>query len=466
MSRVEYDALGSLSIADVEYGIHTQRAVENFAIDEERVSLAVIYAMVEIKQAAAIAHRKSKSYDSQKADAIIHACTRILRGEFDAMFITHPLQGGAGTSAHMNVNEVVANVALEELGLAKGSYDAISPLDDVNRCQSTNDVFPTAMRIAAIRSLRSLAKAITSLQAALVEKEHAWSDVVRLGRTQYMDAVPLTMGQTFGAYAAVIQRDWWRLYKAEERLRTINLGGTAIGTGINADRAYVFAITDALQEITGLGLARSENLIDATQNLDAFAEVSGLVKTAALNLMKIANDLRLLSSGPRGGLGELILQPKQAGSSIMPGKVNPVLLESVVQIALQVCGNDTMITHAVGMGVLELNAFGPLIIDAFLKSANRLRAAARMLENVITELNVDQQRCLDHLERSTAMITLLVPILGYATASRIAKRVLAENTTVNAVLLEEKLLSQSEIDRLFTTVSLVSPGIRRRENHE
>lgn len=465
--RVEVDSLGERSIEDVYYGIHTVRAVENFAIDEERVSLAVIYAMVEIKKAAALTHRKLNAISAQKADSIVLACDRVLTGAFDAMFVTHPLQGGAGTSAHMNVNEVITNIALEELGASKGSYAVLSVLDDVNRSQSTNDVFPTAMRIAAIRALRSLADEMQRLQHALTIKEQAFDDVLRLGRTQYMDALPITMGQTFGAYAAAIQRDRWRLYKAEERLRTINLGGTAIGTGVNADPAYIFTITDFLQEITGLGLARSENLIDATQNLDAFVEVSGLLKTAAVNLMKISNDLRLLSSGPRGGLGEVILEAKQAGSSIMPGKVNPVILESIVQIALQVCGNDQMITQAAGLGVLELNAFGPLIIDAFLKSANRLTKAAWMMRvSVVEGLSVNRERCLTHLENSTALITFLVPILGYPTAARIAKRALDENVTIRAILRDEELFTESELDRLFNPSSLVSPGIRRRETHE
>jgi len=461
--RIEQDSLGELLLGDVYYGIHTLRAARNFDFSAERTSLALIYAMVTIKKAAAKSHRQLKSYDPSLADAISLACDRILTGEFDDQFITHPLQGGAGTSAHMNVNEVVANVALEILGHPKGSYAILDPLREVNLSQSTNDVYPTAMRIAAIRSLRKLADEFASLQSALNHKEQEFAEVLRLGRTQYMDALPITMGQTFSAYASVIQRDRWRLYKAEERLRTINLGGTAIGTGMNADLKFIFLMSDHIQQLTGLGLARSDNLIDATQNLDTFTEVSGLVKTAAVNLMKIANDLRLLASGPRGGFGEIRLPAHQAGSSIMPGKVNPVILESVVQIALTVVGKDLMITQAVGLGVLELNAFGPLIIHSLLDSMDLLAGAAQKLRtHVVTELIVDEERCLEHLENSSALITVLSPILGYEASSDIAKKALQQKKTIRQVLIDEAVFTKDELDELLNPHSLVSPGIKKR----
>jgi aspartate ammonia-lyase len=461
--RLEHDLLGEEILEDVYYGIHTLRALRNFNYDDKRVSLRLITAMVQIKQAAALAHKKLHDFSPEVADAIISACDRILTGEFDASFVTHPLQGGAGTSAHMNVNEVIANVALEILGHPKGSYTIIDPLRDVNMSQSTNDVYPTAMRIAAILALRELEDEYAKLQAAFIQKEQAFEDILRLGRTQYMDALPLTMGQTFSAYASVINRDRWRLYKSEERLRTINLGGTAIGTGMNAESKYIFLVTDLIQDITGLGLARSDNLIDATQNLDGFTEVSGLVKTAAVSLMKITNDFRLLASGPRGGLGELILPAHQAGSSIMPGKVNPVILESIVQICLKIQGNDVIISQAVSLGVLELNAFGPLIIESLLESIELLtKAAEKFRTHVLDGLHVDEKRCLELLNSSNALITALLPILGYDEASRIARRAQTEKRTIQELLLEEKLFTQEELDRYLNPRALVSPGIAKR----
>jgi aspartate ammonia-lyase len=462
-TRKENDLLGEETLEDVYYGIHTLRAKRNFSFDDRTVSLKLIYAMTQIKKAAALAHRKLNDYSPLIADAIINACDKVLSGDFDTSFVTHPLQGGAGTSAHMNVNEVLANIALETLGYPKGRYDIVDPIREINLSQSTNDVFPTAMRIAAIYGLRSLADEYARLQSAFIIKEQAYESILRLGRTQYMDALPITMGQTFSAYASVSNRDRWRLYKSEERLRTINIGGTAIGTGMNADMQYIFMVTDLLQEITGLGLARSDNLIDATQNLDGFLEVSGLVKTAAASLMKIANDFRLLSSGPRGGLQELILPAHQAGSSIMPGKVNPVILESIVQICLKIMGNDQIVTQAVSQGVLELNAFGPLIIHSLLESIELLtQAALKFRTHVLDGLIVDEARCLELVMSSNALVTVLLPIIGYADASRIAKRALDEHRTLNDILLEEGQFSQEEITRFLNPRTLVSPGVAKR----
>ena len=461
--RIEHDLLGEEILEDVYYGIHTLRATRNFDYNDKHVSLRLIYAMVQVKKAAAMAHKKLKDLSPLIADAIIAACDLILTGRFDASFVTHPLQGGAGTSAHMNVNEVVTNVALEILGHPKGSYAIINPLRDVNLSQSTNDVYPTAMRIASIRALRELADEYTKLQASFIVKEQAFENILRLGRTQYMDALPITMGQTFSAYASVVNRDRWRLYKSEERLRTINLGGTAIGTSMNAETKYIFMVTDLIQDITGLGLARADNLIDATQNLDAFVEVSALVKTAAVSLMKIANDFRLLASGPHGGLGELILPAQQVGSSIMPGKVNPVILESIVQICLKIQGNDMVISQAVSLGVLELNAFGPLIIESLLESIELLtRSAQKFRTHVLDGLLVDEQRCLEWVLASNALITALLPILGYDKASQIAKRAQTEHRTCQSLLLEEGLFSQEELDRYLNLRTLVSPGIAKR----
>lgn len=461
--RTEKDFLGEVLLEDNYYGIHTARSASNFDFNQHRTSLELVYAIVQIKKAAALANKKIGLLDSKKCDMIVFACDQILAHRYDDQFITHSLQGGAGTSANMNVNEVIANVALENMGFKKGNYAILSPIDDVNMSQSTNDVYPTAMKIAAIFALRELADEFALLQKNFIEKEQRTGHILHLGRTQYMDALPLSWGQTFSAYASVINRDRWRLYKVEERLRTINLGGTAIGTGINAPQKYIFAVTDLIQEITGLGLARSENLIDATQNLDVFVEVSGLIKTAAVSLMKIANDFRLLNSGPHGGLNELTLPAHQAGSSIMAGKINPVIPESIVQIALKVQGNDSIITSAVSLGVLELNAFGPLIIDALLESMTLLKGAAKkMWTHILDGLVINEAVCLEHLERSTALITILNPILGYETTSHIISKANRDNKTVRTVMLEEGLFSEEELNRYLDSQSLISPGIIKR----
>lgn len=315
-----------------------------------------------------MANMHLKQLEKDKAQAIMTACDEILAGEFVDQFVVDPLQGGAGTSTNMNVNEVVANRAIELLGSTKGNYDLIHPLNDVNMSQSTNDVYPTALRIAAIRELRNTAEAFAELQEAFQIKENEFADVLKLGRTQMMDALPMMVGQEFGAWSKAIARDRWRIYKVEERLRQINIGGTAIGTGMNASHKFIFLMTDLLQDMTGLGLARSEFPIDVTQNMDVFTEVSGLLKSAAVNLVKISGDLRLLGSGPRGGLGELNLPAVQAGSTIMPGKVNPVMAEMIGQVSMRVMANDFAITQAAMSGQLELNAFVPLIAESLLES--------------------------------------------------------------------------------------------------
>jgi aspartate ammonia-lyase len=313
--RLEEDSLGTKEIKETAYyGISSQRAYENFNISHNKVNKHLIYALVLVKKAAAMAHINIDELSDNIGNAIISACDEILEGNFDNEFITDCLQGGAGTSTNMNVNEVIANRAIEILGGEKGDYSIIHPINHVNLSQSTNDVYPTALRIAAIKLLRELSEEFALLQESFQKKENEYADIIKLGRTQLMDALPIMVGQEFGAYAKCISRDRWRLYKVEERLRQINIGGTAIGTGINASRKYIFTITEVLRDITGIGLARAEYPIDITQNNDVFVEVSGLLKSAAVNLIKISNDLRLMASGPKGGFGEIKLKPMQAGS--------------------------------------------------------------------------------------------------------------------------------------------------------
>ncbi|MDR3170784.1 MAG: aspartate ammonia-lyase [Treponema sp.] len=423
--RIEKDALGEAALPDdALYGLQSLRARDNFTLEYKPTNLRLIHAMVKVKKAAAITYQKLEQGNKEQIyGAIAAACDRILAGEAAAMFIVDALQGGAGTSTNMNVNEVIANLALGILGKSPGDYDTIHPLDDVNRGQSTNDVYPTALRIAAIELLRELSDACAKLQEALQKKENEWGDIKKLGRTELMDAIPITLGAEFGAYSQAIARDRWRLYKIEERLRQINLGGQAVGISNKSDkieRKYRYAAIETLRELTGIGLAAAEYPMDITQNNDVFVEVSGLLKALAVNLMKIANDLRLMNSGPHGGLGELRLAPLQAGSTIMPGKVNPVIPEMVIQVAIKVMANDYAITIAAAHGEFELNALSPLIADTLLESLSLLGRAVPIFRCKGVELLVpDRERCKALLDASYAFAMAYLPQLGYDTVSRI-----------------------------------------------
>jgi aspartate ammonia-lyase len=459
--RIESDMLGEKRLPkSAYYGINTLRAIENFNITGRTVNMKLIHAMVLIKKAAATANMHLKQLDKPLAEAIISACDEILAGLLSDQFRVDPLQGGAGTSTNMNVNEVVANRALEHLGEEKGAYHVLHPLNHVNMSQSTNDVYPTALRIAAIRELRTTADAFAELQEALQVKENEFADILKLGRTQMMDALPMMVGQEFGAWAKAIARDRWRIYKVEERLRQINIGGTAIGTGMNATHKYIYLMTDLLQSMTGLGLARSEFPIDTTQNMDVFVEVSGLLKSAAVNLMKISNDLRLLSSGPKGGLGELKLPAVQAGSTIMPGKVNPVMAEMMGQVSMRVMANDFAITQAAMSGQLELNAFVPLIAESLLESLAILKNGVEQFrEKCIEGIEVDSKRAKHHLEESTALVTALVHHIGYDRAAEIAKQALNESKPIRELVIQSGVLDAESLDKILNPYQITNPGI-------
>ena len=459
--RTEKDMLGEKHIsADAYYGIHTARAIDNFPVSGRKVSRHMVEAVVLVKKASALAHRKLGHMPVEVAEAIVSACDDILEGKLDGQFVVDAFQGGAGTSTNMNANEVIANRAIEILGGEKGDYGMVHPLHHVNCCQSTNDVYPTALRIAAIKLLRPLSEAFASLQQTLQEKENEFADVIKLGRTQLMDALPMMAGQGFGAYARAVARDRWRLYKAEERLREVNIGGTAIGTGMNASVKYVFLMTDMLQEITGLGIARSEYPMDITQNMDVFVEVSGLLKSAAVNLTKISNDLRLLASGPAGGIGEFRLPPVQAGSSIMPGKVNPVIPEMAVQVCLRVMANDIAITGAAMNGQLELNAFAPLIAESLLESLELMTRAVKLFEGLcVRHIKVDSRRCGELVEKSAAPAAALIHHIGYDKASEIAKKAQEQGKTVRQVLEEDGLVAEEVLNRVLDPRQLTKPGI-------
>lgn len=459
--RTEKDALGERKIDDsCYYGINTQRALENFDLQSKNVNLDLIKDIALIKKAAALVNKDLKKIPENIADAIIKACEEIIDGKFESQFRISAFQGGAGTSTNMAVNEVVANRALEITGGQKGDYTLIHPLNHVNMSQSTNDVYPTALRITAIKYIRKLSNSLASLQEAMQIKENEFSDILRLGRTQLMDALPMMVGQGFGAYSKALERDRWRIYKVEERLRQINIGGTAIGTGLNATNKFIYMITDTLQNLTGLGIARSDFPMDITQNCDVYVEVSGLLKSCSVNLLKISNDLRLLNSGPKGGFAEIILPKMQAGSTIMPGKVNPVIPEMVAQISMKVIANDSAITMAGSMGQLELNAFTPLIAESLLESLQLLnRAVIIFKERCIDNIKVNEARCRENLESSTALVTALVHYIGYDKASEIAKKALENNMTIRDILYMENILTKEKIDEILNPFELTKPGI-------
>ena len=460
-TRIEHDLLGEREVpADAYYGIHTVRAAENFPLLRQPLHPALITALAQVKAACARANVRAGQLEVRKAEAIAHAADEVASGALRAQFLTDALQGGAGTSANMNMNEVLANRALEILGEAKGRYDLVSPLDDVNREQSTNDVFPTAVRVAALMLLLPVIEDFAQLQAALQAKEQQYAATLALGRTEMQDAVPITMGQRFAAWAQAVQRDWWRLHVVEEKLRQVNLGGTAVGTGLNAERKYIYAATELLRQSTGLNLARAENMIDLTQNTDVFVEVSGLLKTAAVTLAKIAADLRLLSSGPRGGIHEIDLPELQAGSSIMPGKVNPVIPEAVTQAAYQVIANDLAITLAAQAGQLELNAFLPLMAHNLLQSLDLLHHGVQLfITRCLDGLTVDIAQTTHWLEHSFALATAVVPYLGYQQAGEIAREAAQRDITVRDLLLERRLFTPEELQRITAAYELTTPGV-------
>jgi aspartate ammonia-lyase len=396
--------------------------------------------------------------------AITTACDEVMTGHFHNQFITDALQGGAGTSANMNANEVLANRAIELLNGEKGDYRIVHPLNHVNLSQSTNDVFPTAVRIAAIRLLKPLSQKFADLQTALQQKEQQFCGVIKMGRTELQDALPVMLGQEFGAYAQAIARDRWRIYKVEERLRQVNLGGTAVGTGMNADKRYIFSVIEKLRDITGLGLARAEYMMDPTQNNDVFVEVSGMLKTAAVNLAKIANDLRLMASGPLAGFGELNLPQLQAGSSIMPGKINPVIPEAVRQAAYQVLANDLAITLGAQAGELELNAMLPLIADNLFSSLELLnRAAGVFVDRCIAGITANAEHCKAVIESSLVYATALTPYIGYEKATTLIQQAKSNGNTIRQEAMNSGWFTEEQLGKILDPYQLTKPGIIKFE---
>ncbi|ADW17754.1 fumarate lyase [Desulfobulbus propionicus DSM 2032] len=460
-TRPETDSLGTREVpAAPLWGIHTLRALENFPLTGRPIHPLLVRSLGLVKLAAAQTNHRLGAWsdDDDKASAILAACTEMAEGGLGSAIVVDALQGGAGTSANMNVNEVLANRALELLGCGRGEYTRVNPLDDLNLHQSTNDVFPTALKIAALLSLDRLEQRVVALQEALQEQEQRWAHVVKVGRTEMQDAVLITVGRGFGAYAEAINRDRWRISKCRERLRVVNLGGTAVGTGLAAPRRYIFEVTEALRQLTGLSLARAENLVEATQNVDVFVEVSGILKAHAASLLKICTDLRLLSSGPDAGLAEIRLPARQAGSSIMPGKVNPVIPEAVSQAAMLVIGNDTTLTLACASGSLELNPFLPLVALTLLDNLDLLAQADDILcRHCIVGIKVDEARCARQVENSTASATALLPAIGHERAAEIARKAAHTGTSVRE-LAREAGISDVQFDQLTSATAVCRLG--------
>ena len=434
LTRREADSLGERDIPEAAYfGIQTLRAVENFSLSDIAISHfpTLVRALVMVKKAAAIANHATGQLAGDKCTAIVNACDDIIGGHLQDSFVVDVLQGGAGTSSNMNANEVIANRALEHLGRSRGDYRAIHPNDDVNMSQSTNDVYPTAVRLSLLLGRAELQAALAGLVAAFEAKGRAFSATVKIGRTQLQDAVPITLGQEFEAFAATLKEDAARLDEVSSFFREVNLGGTAVGTRINASHAYAERVIAELSQISGFDLIAADNLLEASWDTGAFVTFSGILRRIAVKLSKICNDLRLLASGPRSGLGEIRLPAVQPGSSIMPGKVNPVIPESVNQVCYQVIGNDLAVTMAAEGGQLQLNAFEPLIVYNLLTSMRLLgRAMDNLAKRCVAGIEADAERCRMGAEASISLATALVPVVGYTEAAEIAKQALASGRTV------------------------------------
>ena len=437
--------------------MQTYRGYQNFHITGIPLNPRFIKNIVKIKKAAAITNAKAGLIPKATGEAIVQACEEAIEGKLDRWFITDSIQGGAGTTANMNVNEVIANRATELLGGKKGEY-LCHPNDHVNRSQSTNDVIPTAGRLTVLDYATELEANVSELTAALDRKAVEFNDIVKMGRTQLEDAVPIRLGQEFAAYSSGIHRCVNLLKEAVQEMYSVNLGGTAIGTAVNVKKQYLDEIVPTLCSVTGYNLFRAENLIDATQNLDGFVFVSGALKTLAVSLSKMCNDLRLLSSGPKTGFEEIILPAKQNGSSIMPGKVNPVIPEVVSQVAFAVIGNDTTITLAAEAGQLELNAFEPVIFYKLFESLVCLKNAVKTLtENCITGIRSNRARCEELLDESVGTVTALCPYLGYKQSAELAKEALRTNRKIKDLVREKHLLDDELLEKILNPFAMTEP---------
>jgi aspartate ammonia-lyase len=458
--RVEKDFLGEKKIEkDAYYGIQTLRAKENFDITKTSISLFpnFIKSLAKVKKACALTNFELGDLTDIQKDAIVQACTEIIDGKFHDQFIVDPIQGGAGTSSNMNINEVIANRALEILQKPRSSYDIIHPNNHINMSQSTNDVYPTAIKLTLFELIYKLKDSLRFLRDSFDEKAIEFKDILKMGRTQLQDAVPMTLGQEFKTYSVMIDEDIYRLREAQALLKEVNLGATAIGTGINTKSNYKRKVISNLREVTGVDYVTASNLIEATQDTGVFVHISGILKRVAIKISKICNDLRLLSSGPRAGFNEINLPKVQLGSSIMPGKVNPVIPEVVNQVAFEVIGADATISIACEGGQLQLNVFEPLVAYKLFTSINMMRRSFYTLaEKCVQGITANEDVCMDNILNSVTIVTSLNPILGYEKCSAIAKEALATNRRVYDIVLEQGLFTKEELTELLHPRNMVN----------
>ncbi|AEP87206.1 aspartate ammonia-lyase [Bacillus spizizenii] len=463
--RVEKDFLGEKQIeADVYYGIQTLRASENFPITGYKIHEEMINALAIVKKAAALANMDVKRLYEGIGQAIVQAADEILEGKWHDQFIVDPIQGGAGTSMNMNANEVIGNRALEIMGHKKGDYIHLSPNTHVNMSQSTNDVFPTAIHISTLKLLEKLLKTMEDMHSVFKQKAQEFDSVIKMGRTHLQDAVPIRLGQEFEAYSRVLERDIKRIKQSRQHLYEVNMGATAVGTGLNADPEYIKQVVKHLADISGLPLVGADHLVDATQNTDAYTEVSASLKVCMMNMSKIANDLRLMASGPRAGLAEISLPARQPGSSIMPGKVNPVMAELINQIAFQVIGNDNTICLASEAGQLELNVMEPVLVFNLLQSISIMNNGFRSFTDYCLKgIEANEKRLKQYVEKSAGVITAVNPHLGYEAAARIAREAIMTGQSVRDLCLQHDVLTEEELDLILNPYEMTKPGIAGKE---
>ncbi len=459
--RVEEDLLGKKEVpASAYYGIQTMRARENFNITGYTIYPELIVAIAQVKKAAALANMEVERLDRTIGNAIVLAADEVIEGKLHDQFIVDPIQGGAGTSVNMNANEVIANRALEHLGREKGDYEVIHPNIHVNMAQSTNDAFPTAIHIATIRLIDQLVQTLETLKKTFFNKGEEFDHIIKMGRTHLQDAVPIRLGQEFQAYGRVLSRDIKRISNSLESLLEVNLGATAVGTGLNADLSYMEKAVELLRELTEYPFRNAENLVDGTQNTDAYTEVSSALKICMVNMSKVANDLRLMASGPRTGFAEIKLPARQPGSSIMPGKVNPVICEVVNQVAFQVIGNDQTISMASEAGQFELNVMEPVLVFNLHQSLHMMNQVFDTFRKYCIEgIEANIDICKAYVDRSVGIITALNPHVGYKVATKVAKEAIETGKSVREIILRDNILSEVAMDQILDPFEMTKPGI-------
>ncbi|MCR8644013.1 aspartate ammonia-lyase [Paenibacillus sp. N1-5-1-14] len=463
--RIEKDFLGSKEVpVDAYYGVQTLRAIENFPMTGYRIHEELIRAMAMVKKSAALANMEIKRLQPQIGEAIAQAADEMIQGKWHDHFIVDPIQGGAGTSINMNTNEIIANRAIEILGGTKGDYFQVSPNTHVNMAQSTNDTFPTAIHLSTLNLIDKLLVTMQQLAGAFFDKAKEFDGIIKMGRTHLQDAVPIRLGQEFAAYGRVLERDIKRVKQTREHLYEVNMGATAVGTGLNADPRYIKRVVEILAEVSGLPIVGAEDLVDATQNTDAYTEVSAALKVCMMNMSKVANDLRLMASGPRSGFAEIKLPDRQPGSSIMPGKVNPVMCEVLNQVAFQVIGNDHTICLASEAGQLELNVMEPVLVFNLLQSLSLMNNVFTVFRTHCVEgIEANAEQCKEYVEKSIGIITALNPHLGYEAAARIARIASQTGQSVRELILLHNLLTEEELDKILDPYEMTHPGIAGEE---